>query len=34
MDHMLRKVLEPRPGRIGQVKWQVADDEQVIIRSA
>ena len=33
MDHVLRKMLEPRSGRIGQVQWQVADDEQVIVRS-
>jgi len=34
MDHALREVLEPRSGRISQVEWQVADDEQVIVRSA
>jgi len=34
MDHTLREVLEPRYGRIKQVEWKVADDEQVIVRSA
>jgi len=34
MDHALREVLEPCSGRIGQMQWEVADDEQVIIRSA
>jgi hypothetical protein len=34
MDHALREVLEPCPGRIGQVEWEVADDEQVVIRAA
>jgi len=34
MDHALREVLEPRSGRIGQVEWQDADDEQVIVCSA
>jgi len=27
VDHALREVLEPRSGRIGQVQWEVADDE-------
>jgi len=30
VDHALREVLEPYSGRIGQVEWQVTDDEQVI----
>jgi len=34
MDHALREVLKPRSGHIGQVEWQVADDEQVIVRFA
>ena len=34
VDHALREVLEPCSGRIGQVEWQVADDEQIIVRSA
>jgi len=34
VDHALREVLKPCSGRIGQVKWQVADDEQVIFRPA
>jgi len=34
VDHVVRKVLEPRPGRIGQMQWEVADDEQVVVRSA
>jgi hypothetical protein len=34
MDHALREVLKPCSGRIGQVEWQVADDEQVIFRPA
>jgi len=33
MDHAVRKVLEPGSGRIGQVQWEVADDEEVIVRS-
>jgi hypothetical protein len=33
MDHALKKMLEPRSGQISQVQWQVADDEQVIVRS-
>jgi len=34
VDHAVRKVLEPCSGRIGQMQWEVADDEQVIVRSA
>jgi len=34
MDHALREVLEPCPGRIGQMEWEVADDEQVVVRAA
>ena len=34
VDHTLREVLEPCPGRIGQVECEVADDEQVIVRPA
>jgi len=34
VDHALREMLEPRSGRIGQMQWEVADDEQVIVRSA
>jgi len=33
VDHALREMLEPGPGRIGQVQWKVADDEEVIVRS-
>jgi len=33
VDHALREMLEPCSGRIGQVQWEVADDEQVIVRS-
>jgi len=34
VDHALREVLKPCSGRIGQVEWQVVDDEQVILRPA
>ena len=34
VDHALREVFEPCSGRIGQVEWKVADDEQVVIRAA
>ena len=33
MDHALREVLEPCPSRIGQMQREVADDEQVLVRS-
>jgi len=33
MDQALREMLEPSSGRIGQVQWEVADDEEVIVRS-
>jgi len=34
VDHALREVLEPCPARIGQMEWEVADDEQVVVRAA
>ena len=34
MDHALKEVLKSCSGRMGQVEWQVADDEQVIFRPA
>ena len=33
VDHVLREGLEPCPGRIGQMQWEVADDEQVVVHS-
>ena len=34
VDHALREVLKPCPGRVGQMQWEVADDEQVAVCSA
>ena len=34
MDQSSRKVLQPSPSRVGQMQWQVADDEQIIICAA
>ena len=34
VDHALREVLKPRPGRVGQMQWEVTDDKQVVIRPA
>jgi len=33
VDHALREMLKPSSGHIGQVQWEVADDEQVIVCS-
>ena len=33
LDCVGRKVFQPRPGRIGQEQWEVADNEVIIIRT-
>ena len=33
VDQALREMLEPSSSRIGQVQWEVPDDEEVIVRS-